>query len=246
MYILKFSGIPLECHQCKKDPLHHQSYHLKYHDNCKFCVQNRYKLKAQTEWELEDAKKKQSEYYRSVCPHCDKKFCEPYSRKKHVELEHQHVPYKCELCGKTFQSKQSKEYHKLVQHSVKELSETCDTCGKKFPAKVSLRNHQKYAHSDLKNHSCPICNVKFKQKKNRDPHIRNLHGINPNKEESTEERHQCESCDSSFKYRGDLNAHKRLKHQENGDKKSVFECDQCNLSYTQKKHLTFHKKTKHK
>ena len=71
--------------------LHHVSYHLDFHDNCKFCRRNRYKTYAETRTEFEHDVKKQSDFLKSVCPHCDSKFCEPHFRKKHIQFEHGQV-----------------------------------------------------------------------------------------------------------------------------------------------------------
>ena len=36
-YLIKYPGIPITCKKCKKDFLHHLSYHLDFHEHCKFC-----------------------------------------------------------------------------------------------------------------------------------------------------------------------------------------------------------------
>jgi hypothetical protein len=142
-YILKYPGIPRSCCKCKKDLLHHNSYHLVFHDNCKFCRQNRFKLFAKTAKELRNVQKKEDYYIRSVCPHCNKKFCDPSTRKKHIELEHMKTSYKCDICDKTFHAKQSKEYHIIHHHTAAKQSEKCGICHATFTSTVSLRNHVK-------------------------------------------------------------------------------------------------------
>ena len=77
-YILKYSGIPINCPKCKKDLLYHHSYHIKYHKKCRFCKQSWFKYKADTELELKYLEKKEIAYFKTVCPHCDKQFCESY------------------------------------------------------------------------------------------------------------------------------------------------------------------------
>jgi hypothetical protein len=74
-YIMKYVGIPLDCLNCKKDLLHHKSYHISYHDACKFCVQNWYKMSANNVKEFHEMESKEMHYLRSVCPYCDKRFC---------------------------------------------------------------------------------------------------------------------------------------------------------------------------
>ena len=164
-YILKYPGIPKKCCKCKKDLLHHNSYHLVFHENCKFCRQNRFKLFPKTAKELHDDQKKEDFYFRSVCPHCDRRFCDHSTRKKHIEFEHKKAPYKCDVCNKTFHAKQSKEYHDIHHHSAQKQSEKCSICDASFTSTVSLRNHLKYVHSEDRNYSCSDCNLNFKQKK---------------------------------------------------------------------------------
>ena len=55
-YIIKYSGIPINCVKCKKDHLHHKIYHISHHDDCKFCVQNWYKLSVNNKKELQEMK----------------------------------------------------------------------------------------------------------------------------------------------------------------------------------------------
>ena len=128
-YILKYPGIPKKCLRCRKDLLHHKSYHLDFHWTCKFCKLYQYKLYPKTVKELYDREIKERSWYKSVCPHCDTKFSGQYQRKKHIELEHQNKKLKCENCPKLFQCMQSLEYHKLTKHTEKApLLHTCDIC----------------------------------------------------------------------------------------------------------------------
>ena len=99
-YVIKYPGIPITCRKCMQNFLHHVSYHLDFHDTCKFCRRNRYKTYAETRTEFEHDVKKQSDFLKSVCPHCDSKFCEPHFRKKHIQFEHGQAPYSCDDCSK--------------------------------------------------------------------------------------------------------------------------------------------------
>ena len=94
-YILKFSGILLKCLRCRKDLLYHESYHIKYHNNCRFCKQTWFKYKAENKDDLKYLEKKAEEYFRTVCPHCDKQFCEAYFSNRHIHSEHNTPLCKC-------------------------------------------------------------------------------------------------------------------------------------------------------
>ena len=83
-------------------------------------------------------------YFKSICPYCNKKFCEPYFAKKHIEYEHGEARFLCEICSKSFQSKQAFNYDKNVHHSAPCESQKCTICDKEFKSKVTLKNHEKY------------------------------------------------------------------------------------------------------
>ena len=248
-YYIKHPGIPLDCKKCKRDFLHHVCYHLVLHETCKFCRQNKFKTFAETAPEFESVIKKQTHFLKSVCPYCNAKFCDPYFKKKHVEFEHESVaPFKCDKCSKGFHSKQAKEYHEKVKHTDINRREKCDICGTTFTAQVSLTNHMKYAHSEERLHQCPICDSKFKQKKDKTSHIFNVHGVNTSKamlgnlEEV--ETYECAVCDATFKYKKDLNVHTKLKHDKQA-KLQKFKCEQCDSEFLEKKSLNAHMKIKH-
>ena len=167
-YINKYPGIPIHCVQCRKDLVHHKSYHISFHDNCKFCIQNWFKLRAKNPSEFDKNREMEEHYHNSVCPYCNKKFCEPYFAKKHIEFEHGTSPFMCEICSKRFHSDQALEYHRNVSHSDSSSSHLpikCSMCSKVFMSDVSLKNHEKYVHSDVRRHACKSCESKFKQKK---------------------------------------------------------------------------------
>ena len=249
MYLIKYPGIPRICKICNKDYLHHKCYHLKFHDNCKFCRKNRFKIYAETTSELRASIKKHEEFLKTVCPHCDNKFCEPYFRKKHVEFQHQeNAPFGCDFCKTKFHSKQAKEYHESVHHGEKLPSEACTKCGKIFSAKVSLANHMKYVHSEVRSFSCIACDQRFKQKKDMRMHVLKVHGANISKAMhgnlDNEESFPCDICGASFKYKKGLNEHIRVKH-EGPSGAQAFKCDLCNLTYNQAKNLKAHQDLKH-
>ena len=246
-YVIKYPGIPIICKKCKRDVLHHDSYHFDFHDNCKFCRKNRFKTYAETSDDFHCAVKKQADFLKSVCPHCDAKFCEPHFRKKHIEYEHGQSSYNCDYCSTKFHSKQAKEYHEAIHHLPAGQKEKCPTCRKEFTAKVSLNNHMKYVHSKQKKHSCVVCETKFKQKRDMSVHMKHVHGFNMSKAMhgnfEDQEMFKCDMCDSSYRYKKGLNEHKRLKHAQTNDQH--FQCNECSSRFQQKKSLAEHKKLKH-
>ena len=245
-YVVKYAGIPSNCLQCCKDLIHHKAYHISFHDSCKFCLQNWFKLRAKNQRELDKNTKKEEHYQRTVCPYCNKRFCEPYFAEKHIKYEHGTNPFSCETCKKSFQSKQALKYHTDTQHSALSQYYKCSICDKSFKSSVSLNNHIKYVHSDDRKHCCKSCDSKFKQKKHLREHYLRVHGINQYREKyhQDEETEQffCGHCKSVFKYKKDLNSHIKLQHE----KKTKFACEQCPSNYIHKKSLLDHIKQKHK
>ena len=137
-YISKFSGIPRDCKKCKKDLLYHESYHLEYHDSCRFCKQSWHKHKAKTVQEFHDLVKEEADYFKRVCPFCDKQFVQSYHAKRHIENEHTKGKFACSNCDKLFQSKQAKTYHETLKHAITGLEVLqCKRCEKTFGSEVS-------------------------------------------------------------------------------------------------------------
>ena len=249
-YLIKYPGIPLHCKKCKRDFLHHICYHLDFHENCKFCRKGRYKTYAKTASEFMENIEKQDQFLKSVYPHCDNKFCEPYLRKRHIEFEHENAGnFTCDFCSTKFHARQSKEYHEAIHHSDSNNKEQCATCGKEFFARVTLENHVKYVHSEQRDHSCVICDCKFKQKKDMRTRMLNIHGFNMSKARygdfEDQESFDCDICDKTFKYKKGLNAHMRMVHEGTSGIQKSFKCDLCISVYRELKNLNAHKRLKH-
>ena len=243
-YIVNYSDIPKSCKGCGEDLLHHDAYHIVFHPNCKFCRLNRFKLRADSKKELHELIKSEEEFYESVCPYCDKTFCNIYNRNKHIQYAHEKIPFKCDHCEKTFTSLNGKLYHQRVIHTDLERV-SCDKCGQTFAATISLQNHLKYAHSDVKKYECVDCGEKFKQKKSRRDHYKYVHGdivqneLYANQQVPPEEI-ACDQCDLKFKYKKNLNFHIQMKHSQ--DAPSHFTCDNCGRVFQIKGSLTRHSK----
>lgn len=249
-YLIKYPGIPLHCKKCKRDFLHHICYHFDFHENCKFCRKGRYKTYAKTASEFMENVEKHDYFLKSVCPHCDNKFCEPYLKKRHIEFEHENADnFTCDFCSTKFHAKQSKEYHEAIHHSDRNNKEKCTTCGKEFSGKVNLENHVKYVHSEQRDHSCVICDCKFKQKRDMRVHMLNIHGFNMSKAKyggfEDQESFDCDICDKTYKYKKSLNAHMRMEHEGTSGIKKPFKCDLCTSVFGEQKNLNAHKRLKH-
>ena len=251
-YLMKYPGIPIQCITCKKDFLHHISYHFTLHELCKFCMNIRFKTYATSIEEFKDDIKRHEYHMKCVCPYCDNTFCEPHIRKKHIQFEHENVnKFSCNSCTKTFHSKQALEYHYSSLHLEKPKSENCSICGMQFSAKVNLLQHVKYVHSEEKQYSCPDCDSKFKRKTDMRAHVLNIHGSSMTKELygniEYQELNKCDICDKTYQYKKNLNEHmKNIHDTTNGPSTSkTYKCNQCDTSFTLLRNLTAHTKSKH-
>ena len=103
------------------------------------------------------------------CPICGSKFT-------HVFRTNSHMKYcgdslSCEICGKSFKSKQALVGHQNAKHQEKFK---CDLCGKCFENLSKLDRH-KIAQNVEKSFTCPKCEKKFLRKDNMLQHIKNIH-----------------------------------------------------------------------
>ena len=252
-YTIRYSNIPISCHPCARDLQHHNLYHIKYHESCKFCLQILHKLKpVVTVKKFHEEIKWHSKYLELICPHCDKIFRERSKQKRHVDYAHGNLGFDCNLCEEKFASKQALDHHDQVAHR-KAAPVKCDQCDVSFTSKVSMKNHKKYVHSSVEKIVCKFCGSQFKQKKDLNFHLRNKHDINTNdffmnewNNSEPRERFHCDMCTSNYKYRKDLQSHKKQTHETTSvESDERFKCDQCGLSYKNKKGLNEHKRNKH-
>ena len=245
-YVLKYSGIPLKCRRCRKDLLYHESYHIKYHNNCRFCKQTWFKYKAENEADLKYLEKREEAYFKTVCPHCDKSFCEAYIAKRHIQSEHKTSQFKCSICEREFQSKTAMTYHENLVHKTDNTLVSCYMCNKTLASLDTLKSHQKYAHSTERNEQCTYCDKKFKQKRDLRIHLARIHGVDLLTEKYGESYEKavfdCEKCESTFGYKKNLDAHIRSKHSSSVES---FKCDECKSEFRYKKTLVDHVKRKH-
>ena len=135
----------------------------------------------------------------------------------------------CELCDKSFNSKQFLSIHFRRVHK-KEKNFTCDTCQKTFFAMTDYRRHTN-THQSEKLYNCDFCGKGFSQ-----PIALIVH-------KSThlgKGNHNCELCDKAFHSKARLDSHKLSLHD-----KTSYECDRCNKILKSKKSLSYHIKYVH-
>ena len=149
------------------------------------------------------------------CEICMEKFECRRSMVRHKQTAHQLALFECEVCHKTYTSKQNKNFHFDAVHNGANNFE-CTTCGKKFVWQNALAHH-----INITSHSS--------QKVRKQPP-----GPQKRKGSSTEP-HNCEICMEKFESRKSMIRHKRTAHQL-----ALFECEVCHKTYTSKQNKKFH------
>ena len=96
--------------------------------------------------------------------------------KVYVFRKNSHMKYcskllNCQICGKSFNSKQALVGHHNAKHTEKFR---CDLCGKCFENLTKLDLH-KMTHNVEKNFTCPKCEKTFLRKDNMLQHVKNIH-----------------------------------------------------------------------
>lgn len=176
----------------------HKTYELFTCEQCNRCFLNEEQLlKHDTPCKL---KKVVSNYLKGPRGHC--KICsEPISgignMMKHMRRVHkEYRPFICELCPKSFLTKQE-----LGQHSRSHSDHRpflCSICHAKFKSKHSLRWHDISFHRDVFPFSCLSCDRKFKRQTSLVIHKRT----------HTEERpYPCSLCGKAFANKIDMQRH---------------------------------------
>ena len=134
---------------------------------------------------------------------CDKNFKTKQGLTRHIDKHDGVNNYfgKCEICGKTFISKNGHDQHKSVHSS--DRSFKCKQCLKAFKTKGSLYSHMKI-HGERK-YKCQECGSKFYLKAKLDRHFRNVH-MKP------EYLFGCNICSKHFQDKDTLRKHIQTVH----------------------------------
>ena len=157
------------------------------------------------------------------CDICDKAFVRKDELKSHLST-HAEVPFHvCENCGMCLPSRASLYNHKVIVHNLKKIE--CDICEKTFVTKQNMMRHRKSHGENatekcpscdkyftrLKDHLSKCkkdrsrkfkcnCGKKFLENKYLQEHIKYKHG---------NERYQCPKCSHVFAHRKSFIIHKK-------------------------------------
>nr|XP_029719848.1 gastrula zinc finger protein XlCGF7.1-like [Aedes albopictus] len=164
-----------------------------------------------------------------VCATCGAAFYQKYLLKLH---EQNHVegplPFKCEMCEKSYKSKNGLVNHIRVHTGEKPFS--CRHCSMTFATSDARRSHE-MNHSATKPFKCSYCDKSYRNRRQREEH-ENMHtGIKPFK---------CSSCDKAF-----TRKQSQIDHEKAHSGIKPYQCNLCNCSYTHKVNLRRHLESLH-
>uniref|UniRef100_A0A1A9WU83 C2H2-type domain-containing protein n=1 Tax=Glossina brevipalpis TaxID=37001 RepID=A0A1A9WU83_9MUSC len=106
-------------------------------------------------------------------PGCNRKFTIRPDLNDHIRKCHTgERPYQCLICGKRFLTGSVFYQHRLIHRGERRYE--CEECGKRFYRADALKNHQRI-HTGEKPFGCLFCTKNFRQRGDRDKHIRARH-----------------------------------------------------------------------
>ncbi|XP_018020050.1 uncharacterized protein LOC108676481 [Hyalella azteca] len=132
---------------------------------------------------------------------------------------------RCDLCDKSFQTKQGLAYHRNVSHQTGSRYE-CPHCQKVFSYHALFRSHLLFAHGKKKI-ICETCGDMFFTVSKLNTHINAKH--------RNAKTWQCLECDVQFTTGTAYRHHNLVKHYD-----SKFSCDYCDSKFRKKSALFSH------
>jgi len=197
------------------------------------------------------------------CIFCGKKFCRPYSLKRHIETVHEgqkkekgeQIP--CDFCGKTY-TKRSLRWHMKKEHGeILSKRHKCEICKKSFNKIRLLELHKKYYHEQgnidgkggknpenqkgLKLFFCHLCDKSYTKVYHLDDHMKKSHGDVDINVQGGLQKFSCKPCGKTFDQRIELALH--IKNTHEGQKN--YKCRICEKSYSTHQYLVQHNDTVH-
>ncbi|XP_055626141.1 transcription factor grauzone-like [Toxorhynchites rutilus septentrionalis] len=193
---------------------------------------------------------------------CNKKLFKRCHLLEHIQVHLNPNLYGCDLCSKSFSSKEYLQLHKMQAHASEvDRPYKCDKCPKSFIQKGQLSSHmgrhQMYQctkcdkvlagkgslsahmvnmHSDEGRMICDTCGREFKTKPCFDKHVRKHMGL------IEDTSIQCHVCHVVLQNKATLKKHVIAKHTQTDE---LFICNQCGKQAPNKFALESHKRKVH-
>ncbi|VEN44328.1 unnamed protein product [Callosobruchus maculatus] len=131
------------------------------------------------------------------CRHCEKQFITKSAYTTHTQ-RHLGKRFTCELCGRSYYTKQHLKQH-FETHLDKNIY-LCTVCGKACKQRSGLEYHM-LLHSDEKKYQCAYCAMQFRMLGALRRHEQNHTGEKP---------FQCRFCDKPFSTKSGVAAHENI------------------------------------
>lgn len=106
-------------------------------------------------------------------------------------------PFKCDICGKSYQQACAVNRHKL-SHGIKKCK--CDICGRKYFTNGDLDRHKRVVHEGERPFPCDVCGFAFAKRNHLVRHMRIHNGEKP---------FPCDICGVHFRQKSDMNNHRK-------------------------------------
>uniref|UniRef100_A0A8C8EC54 C2H2-type domain-containing protein n=1 Tax=Otus sunia TaxID=257818 RepID=A0A8C8EC54_9STRI len=148
----------------------------------------------------------------------------------HLPTSSRETQYKCEYCGKVFNSGSNLTCHLRIH--TRERPFTCQDCGKSFIESGSLVRHRR-AHTKEKPFLCTTCGKVFtcrSKLKNKLKQHQRIH--------TGEKPYKCQDCGRSFRESGTLRRHQRTHKKE-----KTIPCTICGKHFSFRWKLLRHQRT---
>ncbi|CAG0891315.1 unnamed protein product [Cyprideis torosa] len=159
------------------------------------------------------------------CEVCGKTFSTRQWMISHTRIHTGEKPFQCSFCAATFAHAHNLRLH-LRTHTG-ERPYPCDVCGKRFLRKQLLQRHQ-ISHNPESAPTCDICGRTFTESHGLKLHKRSMH--------SHEKPFLCEICNKTFSRSHHLKRHLQMHRGE-----KPHQCDLCGYRCTQKGDLKRHR-----
>ncbi|XP_073963783.1 uncharacterized protein isoform X13 [Choristoneura fumiferana] len=165
-----------------------------------------------------------------ICEACGQNFFSEFSLRKHVQIHHQSVDFKCNHCEATFKLDSNRISHEFKEHNIKTFK--CYKCNEMFGSQYLRRLHMNGTHLKA-DFTCTHCSKPFLHKSLLARHINRVH--------LKEKKFVCPVCQEGFFDLPTLNIHTK-KHSKIAQVMSL-QCKVCMKTYTNKIELDDHMTT---
>uniref|UniRef100_A0A336LP35 CSON000094 protein n=1 Tax=Culicoides sonorensis TaxID=179676 RepID=A0A336LP35_CULSO len=148
------------------------------------------------------------------CNMCTRSLISSSALKTHLKYVHKafgNTDQTCEICNKTFTSKNGYARHSRI-HTGQFFECTQSGCGKKFTTKFSLKTHVELVHDDVRKYQCCECPKRYKSNAHLTKHVETEH---------LKLRFLCPLCNKIITNRWEFNQHVKKFHPNHLDTKAI-------------------------